>query len=87
MEITSTIVVWRRFNADVSGTSLSCIYSDDGLALTTPAFESFYVQTFLVKTVETGYKNCNVSQRHALFCEERQEYTVSLLSSHFCMSF
>lgn len=26
-------------------------------------------QAFLVETVETGEKNCNVPQRHALFCE------------------
>ena len=40
-----------------------------------------------MKTVETGYKNCDVSQGHASFCEERQEYTVSLLSSHVVCHF
>ena len=43
IEITGTIVVWRRFNADVSGTSPSCIYSDDGLALTRSHNTSFWI--------------------------------------------
>ena len=37
------------------------------------AWSQPWSQAFLAETLETGYKNRDVSQRHALFCDESLE--------------